>query len=151
MRLVLEPIGEVRCPVSRAPGIPWGEVVSTLYLKPGVVEGLKGIDQFSHLLVLFFMHQASYVAGRDLVRRPGGREDMPSLGIFAQRASSRPNTLGVSVVRLLSKEGAILCVQGLDAIDGSPLLDVKPYFKAFDRAIAPLEPEWVNRLMDGYF
>ena len=76
---------------------------------------------------------------------------MPRLGIFAQRASSRPNALGVSVVRLLSQEGAVLSVQGLDALDGSPILDVKPYFSDFDRANGSSEPEWVRRLMRDYF
>jgi len=146
MAVCFEPIGEVRC---HAPsnGDPWGEVISKLHVAEGVVPGLRGIDQFSHLLVLFWMHYAAYIPAQDLARRPGGREDMPMLGIFAQRASSRPNAVGVSVVRLLSREGAVLCVQGLDALDGSPILDIKPYFVDFDRASAPTEPEWVCRLM----
>jgi tRNA (adenine37-N6)-methyltransferase len=147
----LEPIGEVRCPVLHAREERWGDVVSELRLHEALAQGLKGVEQFSHLVVLFWMHQATYRPERDLLRRPRGREDMPWLGIFAQRAESRPNALGVSVVRLLSKEGAVLYVRGLDAIDGSPLLDVKPYYLAFDRAVAPAEPEWVSRLMRDYF
>jgi tRNA (adenine37-N6)-methyltransferase len=150
MQLLFESIGEVRCRVLPV-GKPWGAVLSELHFKPNVAGGLRGIHQFSHLLVLFCMHQASYRPDRDLVRRPGGRQDMPCLGIFAQRASSRPNALGVSVVRLLSQEGAVLSVQGLDAFDGSPILDVKPYFPDFDRADCSSEPEWVGRLMRGYF
>jgi tRNA (adenine37-N6)-methyltransferase len=150
MQLLFAPIGEVRCralPVGKS----WGAVLSELHLRPSVAGGLREIDKFSHLLVLFCMHQASYRADRDLVRRPGGRQDMPRLGIFAQRASSRPNALGVSVVRLLSQEGAVLSVQGLDALDGSPILDIKPYFSEFDRAKGSSEPEWVRRLMRDYF
>lgn len=150
MRLLLEPIAEVRCP-GLPLGKPWGEVVSELRFRAELTEGLRGIDQFSHLVVLFWMHEASYRPERDLVRRPCGRGDMPRLGIFAQRASSRPNTLGVSVVRLRSHQGAVLSVQGLDALDGSPVLDVKPYFADFDRARAASEPEWVRRLMRDYF
>jgi tRNA (adenine37-N6)-methyltransferase len=76
---------------------------------------------------------------------------MPRVGIFAQRASSRPNALGVSVVRLLRQEAAVLSVQGLDAFDGSPILDVKPYVSDFDRANPSVEPDWVAQLMRGYF
>ncbi len=151
VRVLLEAVGEVRCLVSSATEAPWADVVSELHLTKAVAGGLQGIDQFSHLLVIFFMHQASYRPDRDLIRRPGGRDDMPSLGIFAQRASSRPNALGVSVVRLLSYEKGRLLVRGLDALNGSPILDVKPYFAHFDRAEAATEPEWVSRLMRGYF
>jgi tRNA-Thr(GGU) m(6)t(6)A37 methyltransferase TsaA len=150
MRLLFEPIGEVRCPTPPV-GPPWGTVLSELHFQPNLVAGFEGIQQFSHLLVLFFMHQAVYRADRDLVRRPGGQQEMPRVGIFAQRASSRPNALGVSVVRLLVQEAAVLTVQGLDAFDGSPILDVKPYLSDFDRANPSLEPEWVARLMRGYF
>jgi tRNA-Thr(GGU) m(6)t(6)A37 methyltransferase TsaA len=150
MRLLFEPIGEVRCP-GLPVGPPWGTILSELHFRPSVAMGLEGIQHFSHLLVVFFMHQAAYTAERDLVRRPGGRQDMPRVGIFAQRASSRPNALGVSVVRLLSQEAAVLSVQGLDAFDGSPILDVKPYVSEFDRATSSLEPEWLARLMRGYF
>lgn len=151
MRLVFEPVGEVRSSVSPRRAAQWGEVVSELHFRDAVAEGLQGIEQFSHLLVLFFMHEAGYLPGRDLLRRPGERQDMPCVGIFAQRASTRPNCLGVSVVRLLWRRGTVLSVQGLDAIDGSPVLDVKPYFTAFDRASQPTEPDWVGRLMRGYF
>jgi tRNA (adenine37-N6)-methyltransferase len=150
MPLLLEPIGEVRCRALPV-GKPWGGVLSELHFRQHLTEGLRGIEQFSHLLVVFWMHQASYRPERDLVRHPEGREDMPRLGIFAQRASTRPNAMGVSVVRLLSQDGAVLSVQGLDAFDGSPILDIKPYFSEFDRAAAPLEPEWVSRLMRDYF
>jgi tRNA (adenine37-N6)-methyltransferase len=150
MRLLFEPIGEVRCPTTPV-GPPWGTVLSELHLRPNLAAGLEGIQQFSHLLVLFFMHQAVYRTERDLVRRPGGRQEMPRVGIFAQRASSRPNPLGVSVVRLLHQQAAILSVQGLDAFDGSPILDVKPYVSNFDRATPSVEPDWVARFMCDYF
>ena len=151
MEVVLHPIGEVRSPVSGSAHVRWGAVVSELHFTEGFGPGLAGIEQFSHLLVVFFMHQAPYFAQRNLLRRPGGRPDMPQLGIFAQRAPSRPNALGVSVVRLLARRQGRLVVKGLDALDGSPVLDVKPYFAGFDRAEAATEPEWVSRFMRGYF
>src|SRR3974390_1148903 len=105
MRLALEPVGEVRSPVSAQRAGHWGKIVSELHFTEAMAEGLQGIDEFSHLLVLFWMHRASFLRGRDLLRRPGGRKDMPCRGIFAQRASSRPNGLGATVVRLLAHRG----------------------------------------------
>ncbi|MDD5082968.1 MAG: TrmO family methyltransferase, partial [Dehalococcoidales bacterium] len=77
--------------------------------------------------------------------------DMPEVGIFAQRAKHRPNPIGVSAVKLISVRGNVLTVRGLDAIDGTPVLDIKPYFPSFDRVEEPSVPEWVGRLMVDYF
>jgi len=150
-RLVrLKPIGVVSSPVTRPLERGWGEVVSTIRVAESVSPGLRGVESFSHLAVLFLMHRARF-SDRDLVRRPRRRRDMPSLGIFAQRASCRPNLLGLTVVRLLARRGPLLEVKGLDALDGSPVLDLKPHVRAFDSPDSPLEPAWVARLMAGYF
>ena len=85
------------------------------------------------------------------MRRPRGRADMPELGIFAQRAKHRPNPIGITAVAVVDRVGAVLRVRGLDAIDGTPILDLKPYFPEFDRIEAPRVPEWAARLMQGYF
>lgn len=76
---------------------------------------------------------------------------MPELGIFSQRAKHRPNPIGISAVELIQIDGNVLIVKGLDAIDGSPVLDIKPYFPVFDRVKRSTVPEWVERLMVGYF
>ena len=76
---------------------------------------------------------------------------MPEVGIFAQRAKHRPVPIGVTAVRLRARRGAVLEVEGLDALDGSPILDIKPYFPDFDRVADPTVPDWVSRLMQGYF
>jgi tRNA-Thr(GGU) m(6)t(6)A37 methyltransferase TsaA len=148
--LRLQPIGVVRCGVSASMQHGWGQVVSELHFAARVVPGLQGVEEFSHLAVLFFMHRARF-ASSDLVRRPRRRPDMPEVGIFAQRASCRPNPIGLTVVRLLGRQGATLRVRGLDAIDGTPILDVKPHFRAFDRPAGIREPPWVSRLMSSYF
>jgi tRNA (adenine37-N6)-methyltransferase len=149
--MTLHPIGVVRAPVADARDDGWGDVISELHVSPPFAAGLAGIEQYSHLLVVFWMHQASFQAERDLVRRPRGRADMPEVGILAQRAKHRPNPIGITAVRLLSRRESVLVVQGLDAVDGSPLLDLKPYVPAFDRVEQPRVPEWVLRLMQGYF
>ena len=76
---------------------------------------------------------------------------MPEVGIFAQRAKHRPNPIGITAVELVTREGNVLKVRGLDAIDGTPVLDIKPYYPAFDLIEKPEVPEWVKRLMLDYF
>jgi tRNA-Thr(GGU) m(6)t(6)A37 methyltransferase TsaA len=149
--LPLRSIGVVRSPVTEGVDEGWGDVVSELQLDPELVRGLDGLDGFSHALVVYYMHQSSFDAATDLVRRPRGRADMPELGIFAQRAKHRPNPVGITAVKIVARAGAVLTVRGLDAIDGTPLLDLKPYVPAFDRVDAPTVPAWMDTLMRGYF
>lgn len=129
----------------------WGEVKSEIHINEELAAGLSGVDSFSHIVVVFEMHQSSWNPAKDLVRRPQGRDDMPLIGIFAQRAKHRPNPVGVTAVRLLGLEANVLKVQGLDAIDGTPVLDIKPYFPQYDDVPDARNPEWVARLMEKYF
>ena len=147
----LKPIGTVKSAVSEPVDENWGKVVSEIHLDPALAAGLRGLDQFSHILVLFFMHRSTFEPSRDLIRRPRGRADMPELGIFAQRAKHRPNPIGITAVELLAVDGSVLKVRGLDAIDGTPVLDIKPYLPAFDQVNQPCVPEWVAKVMEGYF
>lgn len=147
----LQPIGIIKSPVTEGVDENWGQVVAEIRITESFTPGLQGIDQFSHILVVFYMHEFTFDSTVDLVRRPRGRADMPELGIFAQRAKHRPNPIGITAVRLLELSGNVLKVQGLDAIDGTPVLDIKPYFPAFDLVRNPTIPEWVDRLMEGYF
>jgi tRNA-Thr(GGU) m(6)t(6)A37 methyltransferase TsaA len=149
--LPVRAIGVVRCAVTEGRDEDWGDVVSELHLDDALARGLDGVDGFSHVLVVYWMHEASFDAARDLVRRPRGRADMPALGIFAQRAKHRPNPIGVTAVRVVGRDSAVLRVRGLDAIDGTPILDLKPYFPEFDRIDAPVVPAWATELMRGYF
>jgi tRNA-Thr(GGU) m(6)t(6)A37 methyltransferase TsaA len=144
-------IGRVRSPVREAVDSDWGAVESQIVLEPAWRPGLRGLEAFSHVLVVTFLHQASFQPQRHLVRRPRGLASMPELGIFAQRAKDRPNPLGISVVELLRVEPEGLAVRGLDAIDGTPVLDLKPYFPQFDAARGARVPDWVGELMRGYF
>ncbi len=147
----IEPIGVVVSPVVEGVDEGWGEVVSEIHLKAEFAAGLQDIDTFSHIIVVFFMHESTFNPLTDLHRRPRGRADMPDVGIFAQRAKHRPNPIGISAVELIGVAGNVLRVRGLDAIDKTPVLDIKPYFPAFDRVEAATVPNWVPRLMQGYF
>lgn len=146
-----EPIGIVKSPVKEGVDKGWGKVISELLIDKQYANGLSGIDSFSHVIVIFEMHKSSWNPSTDLVRRPQGRADMPLIGIFAQRAKHRPNPIGITAVKLIGVQGNVLTVKGLDAIDGTPILDVKPYFPRYDRVPDSTFPEWVDRLMSAYF
>jgi tRNA-Thr(GGU) m(6)t(6)A37 methyltransferase TsaA len=144
-------IGVVRSPVADAVDLDWGSVESRIVLEPEHRPGLRGLEEFSHVVVVALLHGASFDPARHLVRRPRGLAEMPELGIFAQRAKDRPNPIGLTVVPLVSVEPDGIVVRGLDAIDGTPILDLKPHFPAFDAPERARVPEWVERLMRGYF
>lgn len=148
--IVMNPIGYVRNDVTVKKHTAWGEDVSSIVLDKQFAPGLAGLGDFSHAIILFHLDQAHYVHERHLLRRPQNREDMPRVGIFAQRCKDRPNQIGVTSVEIVSVEDGKLIVRGLDAVDGTPVLDIKPYFPAYDSRDAQV-PEWVDRLMEHYF
>ena len=147
----IEPVGVVKNGVTEATDENWASVVSEIRLRSELAAGLRGLEAFSHAVVVFLMHAATFDAASHLVRRPRDRADMPALGIFAQRARHRPNPVGVTTVAIDRIEGASLLVRGLDAIDGTPVLDLKPHVPIYDSPGTPRVPEWVERLMAGYF
>ena len=128
-----------------------GDILSEIGVEPALAEGLRGMEQFSHVIVLYHMHRTEFDPPSDLVRRPRGRPDMPLVGVFAQRAKHRPHSIGVTTVRIVSLEGTLLRVKGLDPVDGTPVLEVKPYVPAYETAAGAVVPEWMQRLMEGYF
>jgi tRNA (adenine37-N6)-methyltransferase len=112
-------------------------------------EALDGIEDFSHLEILFFFDQATKtVQGSE---HPRENPNWPKVGIFAQRKKDRPNHLGLTVVNLLKKEGRILTVGNLDAIDGTPVLDIKPLFDEYMPKGKINQPGWTKELMKGYW
>lgn len=149
--LTLHPIGRVVCDVTVQTDQQWGTVTSRIELLPEYRAGLLGLDQFSHLLIITYLHEARFQPAEHLTRRPRGLPTMPLVGIFAQRAKDRPNPIGVTAVPLLSVTPDSVVVRGLDAIDGTPVLDLKPYYPQYDRIEDAVVPEWVRRLMEGYF
>jgi len=149
--ITVHPIGYVRSPVTKPVDEGWGAVESTIVLELDHRRGLQGLDGFSHVLVVTFLHGASFDPARHLLRRPRGLAEMPEVGIFAQRAKDRPNPLGITAVPLLCVGTSSLTVCGLDAIDGTPVLDIKPYFPRFDAVAGARVPDWVETLMRDYF
>ena len=147
----LKAIGTVRSPATEPVDQDWGHVTAEIHLNQELAPGLRGLEQFSHAIIVFLMHRATFEPATDLVRRPQGRPEMPKIGIFAQRAKHRPNPIGVTAVQILDVTDNVLKIKGLDAIDGTPILDIKPYFPLFDRLNQPATPPWVDELMQSYF
>ena len=148
--IIMHPIGFVKNEVSSRKDVSWGEDTSLIQLKDEYISGLSGLEDFSHAIILYYLDKANYVKEKHLQRRPQNRDDMPLVGIFSQRGKDRPNQIGMTSVRILSVSENTLVVKGLDAIDGTPVLDVKPYYPVYDRKDAEV-PEWVDRLMEHYF
>jgi len=127
--VTLRAIGSVRNAVTKPRPKGWERVESTIAILPGHAAKLQGIESFSHLLVVFYMDLAAEAPEHpDSLRLPSGND----YGIFATRSQLRPNHLGVSAVELLGVAGTDLRVRGLDAIDGTPVLDIKPYLPEYD-------------------
>jgi len=147
----LVPIGHVVSPVRDQTDAGWGEVVARIELLPAYRGGLLGLAQFSHVIAITWLHEAHFDPTCHLQRRPRGLSAMPMVGIFAQRAKDRPNPLGMTAVKIHEVGVDFVAVRGLDAIDGTPVLDLKPYYPHYDRVENAIVPEWVERLMRGYF
>lgn len=145
-------IGSVRCAVTEMSQGNWADVVSEIHLDPQLQAGLQGLEGFSHVVVVFFLDQVKvFDPAKQLLRKPRGMEDMPALGVFAQRTKYRPNPIGVTAAQLVGIRDNVVTVRGLDALDGTPVLDLKPYMPAFDGVSDPRLPGWVGRFMQGYF
>ncbi len=143
-------IGEVKSPVTEAVDMNWGEVISEIVLKPEYAPGLLGLGDFSHAMILTSLHEARYDPDVHLRRHPQERQDMPLLGIFAQRARHRPNRIGVTACEIVEVTETSVKVRALDAIDGTPVIDVKPYVPVYDKKDATI-PEWMEKMMKDYF
>jgi len=142
-KIELKPIGFVR---TKAVGkeVKRRTHISTIILREDLTASLDGIEEFSHLFILFFLHEVPS-HDKKLKTHPRGRTDMPLLGIFATRTANRPNPIGLALVELLGVEGSVLIVRGLDAYDGTPVLDIKP-FDYWDMKENAKVPEWWMKL-----
>jgi tRNA-Thr(GGU) m(6)t(6)A37 methyltransferase TsaA len=121
-------------------------VICEVVVFPEWEELLDGIEGFSHVLVLYWPHLIKPGGRRFRKVHPMGRKDLPRQGVFATCSPSRPNPILVSAVRLLGREGNVLRVKGLEAVDGSPVIDIKPYSPSYYGAENPLIPEWMERI-----
>ena len=143
--MTLEPIAVVRNEIKEMGKHKWEEVVSLLILRPDLEEALDGLEKFSHIIVVFWMHLSPVGERIALKTHPQRRQDLPLVGVLATRSPVRPNPLGVTIVKLLERKGSLLKVIGLDALDGTPVVDIKPYLPG-DSVIDIKAPDWVYKL-----
>lgn len=151
--LEVQPIGVVRSDREAAVDDDWDAVGARIELDLDVVDptATDGLVDFSHVEVLFLFDQVDPAAVCRGARHPRGNAAWPSVGILAQRAKDRPNRIGSTVCALVDAGPGWLQLRGLDAIDGTPVLDVKPYMGGFAPRGDVREPSWAQELMSGYW
>ena len=149
----MEPIGRVESARVEPIDDDRGQIAATVHLDETrfTADSLRGLAEFSHVDIVYVFDQVeedSYEVG---ARRPRGNLEWPEVGVFAQRNKRRPNRIGVCTCELVGIEGTLLTVRGLDAIDGTPVLDIKPYMNEFAPRTAVRQPQWSHELMSGYW
>jgi len=142
--IVLKPIGVVKT-TAVGDDVKDKTRISRIIIHNELAEALDGVDGFSHLFVLFWLHKIPDEQRKTLKVHPRGRRDLPLVGIFATRSMLRPNPVGLTLVELVKVEGNVLTVRGLDALDGTPVLDIKP-FDNWDTARDAKVPRWWTKL-----
>jgi tRNA-Thr(GGU) m(6)t(6)A37 methyltransferase TsaA len=149
----VRPIGWVRSGRDEAIDDDWDAVTASIELDADQFgpEALAGLDDFSHVEVLFLFDRVAVDAIVYGARHPRGRSDWPRVGIFAQRAKDRPNRIGSTICDIIRVNGLTLEVSGLDAIEGTPVLDLKPYMDGFAARGDVFEPPWATELMRDYW
>lgn len=148
----MQPIGVVRAAREAPDDDFWGGTISTIELfGDAAAESLCGLDGFSHAEIVFVFHRVEPEEITIGSRHPRGRKDWPRVGIFAQRGKNRPNRIGTTIVRIVDIDGPRLRVAELDAIDGTPVLDVKPVMREFLPRKPVSQPAWADELMRDYF
>jgi len=143
--LTLEPIGWVVQGPACPPEPGWEEREAEIKVDPAWAEALEGIEDFSHVWLLWWLDLRD-TPPEALRVHPEGRPEVPLVGIFATRSPHRPNPLGMTVVELLGRQGRRLRVRGLDACQGTPVLDIKPYLRRGDLIPEASMPGWLEQL-----
>jgi tRNA (adenine37-N6)-methyltransferase len=153
MEFTMRAVGRVQGGRNEATDDQWGASRARIALDPAQFDAtaLAGLEGFSHAEIVYVFDR---VTDEEIVkgaRHPRGRTDWPKIGIFAQRGKNRPNRIGVTVCKVIAVDGLNLDVEGLDAIDGTPVLDIKPYLSGFAPRGAIREPEWAREIMKEYW
>lgn len=143
MEIKLNPIGYVKNNEKQHFG-GWKNIVSEIVVNEEWKDALLGLSDFSHIIVVYFMHEIKTCDIRHIPQ--GKRGEVPEVGIFACRCPARPNPIGISTVKLLNVKDSVITIQGLDVIQDTPILDIKPHTPQYDAAENPKVPNWINKL-----
>lgn len=142
--MTLKPIGFVRNGVKETPVGQhgwWEKLISEIVVDSGLAEALDGLEEYSHIIIICWMDRVDS-SDMSLKIHPRGRNDLPLTGLFATRTPNRPNPLSKTTVRLLRRRDNILTVEGLDVLDRTPVVDIKPYIPGYDSVDDAAAPEW---------
>ncbi|HEX7364417.1 MAG TPA: tRNA (N6-threonylcarbamoyladenosine(37)-N6)-methyltransferase TrmO [Dehalococcoidia bacterium] len=145
MAIEIAPIGYVRSKIKELHSKDWESVTSDIVVNEGFTEALDGLEAFSHIIVAYWMHR-TLPSERSIMKvHPRRDPKLPLIGVFATRSPARPNPIGIATVKLLERRDNILKVIGLDAINGTPVLDIKPHIPGSDSPAAAKVPEWLSK------
>ncbi len=141
--IVLTPIGIARNSIKKPRFGKFANEVSEIILGKEFAPSLDGIESYSHIIIVYWMDK---VMERVVKHQPQGNPNVPIVGIFACRCPQRPNPIAITTVKLLSHKGNRLKVRGLDILDGTPIIDIKPYWPQYDEVKKAKVPKWVYKL-----
>lgn len=141
--ITIKPIGYVKNNVKKPRFGDFEDEVSEIIVDEKFTDALNGIDDYSHVIIVYWMDK---VKDSVITHRPQGNPDVPVVGIFSCRCPPRPNPIGVTTVRLMGHEGNKIEVKGLDILDGTPVIDIKPHWPKYDKVEDGQIPDWVNKL-----
>ncbi|OAI29940.1 SAM-dependent methyltransferase [Methylomonas koyamae] len=152
MAIEIDPIGYVHAVRKHAEDDFWGNEEATITLAPKFsAEALYGLSEFSHAEIIFLFHEVELSKVVIGARHPRSNKAWPAVGIFSQRGKNRPNRIGSTICRILRCEGTKLVVAELDAIDGTPVLDIKPVMEEFLPRERVVQPPWSHEIMRQYW
>jgi tRNA-Thr(GGU) m(6)t(6)A37 methyltransferase TsaA len=141
--MTLKAIGIVRSEIKQPARCDFKKVVSEIVIDCSLTEALDNLDDFSHIVIIYWMHHSTGPAPKKV--RPKGKPGLPLMGVFATRSPDRPNPIGKTIARLRQRQGNVLIVEGLDAIDGTPVIDIKPYIPGLDSVDNAQVPLWMTK------
>ncbi len=139
----IKPIGFARNNVKEPRFGNFGDEITEIVVDEKFTDALTGIDDYSHVIIVFWMDK---VKGHVITHRPQGNPEVPVVGIFSCRCPSRPNPIAITTVKLVGHEGNKIKVKGLDILDGTPVIDIKPYWPQYDKVEEGKIPDWVYKL-----
>ncbi|MEJ2765267.1 SAM-dependent methyltransferase [Photobacterium sp. MCCC 1A19761] len=150
--ITISPIGHVLSTRTEVIDDRWDEETSAIVIQDTFEpEVLSGLSEFSHIEVIYYFNQVDASKITLGARHPRNNPDWPKVGIFAQRGKNRPNRLGATLCRIVSVKGHKIHVEGLDAIDGTPVIDIKPVMKEFLPREPVRQPAWSEEIMSNYW
>ena len=143
--ILLQPVGVIKNSIMEKEHHGWKDVCSDIFVKKEYIPALDGLADFSHIIVFFWLHKVTLEERATKRARPLRKAEIPELGVFSWHSSRRPNPIGMTIVKLLEVQGDRVKVQGLDAIDGTPVLDLRPYVESYYYVKSSREPAWVGK------